>query len=467
MGNPKAFLTIDRKEAGYRALNDRINDYAEVEQTLNTADRLLQASRCMDCGVPFCLWACPVGNCQPEWQDALYKGNWREAYQILSRTNDFPEFTGRVCPALCEKSCVLSLSHEPVTIRENEVAVAEKAFDEGYVVAQPPKQRLLQKVAVVGSGPAGLAAANRLNRRGFNVTVYEKDETIGGLLRLGIPDFKLNKKIIDRRLHVMEQEGIKFVTGVTVGQGITADYDAVCLCIGAGVPRDLKVEGRDFKGIHFALDYLRQQNRVVAGQNFSPDERINAQGKRVLVIGGGDTGSDCVGTAVRQGAASVTQIEIMPKPPIGENPATPWPAYPQVLKITSSHEEGCTRRWLLDTRKFIGKDGVVASAEVEEVEWIPDTNGRPQLQHTGRTESIEADLVLLAMGFVHPMHEGLVTDLNLLLNERKNIGTADGNRTSSAKVFAAGDAALGASLVVRAIESGQKAAKGIEEFLLG
>ncbi|MDR0414398.1 MAG: glutamate synthase subunit beta [Prevotellaceae bacterium] len=474
MGNPKAFLSVSRKEAGYRALNDRIGDYAEVEQTLNSEDRRLQAARCMDCGVPFCHWACPLGNCQPEWQDALYRGKWQEAYSILTSTNDFPEFTGRICPALCEKSCVLALSHEAVTIRENEVAIAEKAFDERYVTARPPGSRHAQQVAVVGSGPAGLSAANRLNQAGFNVTVFEKDEAVGGLLRLGIPDFKLNKKIIDRRIALMAQEGIKFLTGVEVGKDISpkqllADYDAVCLCIGAGVPRDLKVEGRELRGIHFALHFLRQQNRVVDGQPIPPHERISAKGRHVLVIGGGDTGSDCVGTSIRQGALSVTQIEIMPKPPEGENPDTPWPAYPLVLKTSSSHEEGCTRRWLLDTRRFVaGEDGAVASVEVEEVAWTrcPDT-GRQQMSHTGRTETLKADLVLLAMGFVHPEHRGLVEELGVALSERKNISVASDSHTSIAKIFAAGDAALGASLVVRAIESGRKAAKGIACYLQG
>ncbi|MDR0688290.1 MAG: glutamate synthase subunit beta, partial [Prevotellaceae bacterium] len=471
MGNPKAFLSTARKEAGYRALNDRISDYAEVEQTLNSEDRRLQASRCMDCGVPFCHWACPLGNCQPEWQDALYKGKWQEAYSILAATNDFPEFTGRVCPALCEKSCVLALSHEAVTIRENEVAVAEKAFDELYVTAKPPKSRLKQRVAIVGSGPAGLAAANQLNRAGFNVTVYEKDEAVGGLLRLGIPDFKLNKKIIGRRIALMAQEGVTFATGVEVGRDILpgqllAEYDAVCLCIGAGVPRNLQVEGRELGGIYFALQLLRQQNRVVDGLQIPPQERISAKGKHVLVVGGGDTGSDCVGTSIRQGALSVTQVEIMPRPPEGENPDTPWPAYPLVLKTSSSHEEGCTRRWLLDTSRFTGENGAVTAAEVEEVEWkrCPDS-GRLQLRHTGRTEAIKADLVLLAMGFAHPAHDGLVKELGVALNERKNISVSGGNRTSTDKVFAAGDAALGASLVVRAIESGRKAARGIAEYL--
>jgi glutamate synthase (NADPH/NADH) small chain len=365
---------------------------------------------------------------------------------------------------------VLAISHDAVTIRENEAAVAEKAFLEGYVKPNVPAKRNGKKVAVVGSGPSGLAAANQLNINGFDVTVYEKEETIGGLLRLGIPDFKLNKKIIDRRIHLMEQEGVKFVTDVEVGKNLAADklladYDAVCLCIGAGVPRNLSVEGRDLKGIHFALDFLQQQNRRVANVQIAENEQITAKGKHVLVIGGGDTGSDCVGTSVRQGAASVTQIEIMPKPPVDDNPATPWPAYPQVLKTSSSHEEGCERRWLLDTRKFTGNNGAVAGVEVEEVEWKTSPEGKPQLNYTGKKETLKADLVLLAMGFVHPVWDGLLANLGVVPNERKNITTNSNNCTSIKKVFAAGDAALGASLVVRAIASGRQAAKGIIEFL--
>ncbi|MDR0510681.1 MAG: glutamate synthase subunit beta [Rikenellaceae bacterium] len=473
MGNPKAFLQIGRKEAGYRALTDRVGDYAEVEQTLNTEDRRLQASRCMDCGVPFCHWACPLGNRQPEWQDALYRGKWQEAYRILISTNDFPEFTGRVCPALCEKSCVLALSHDAVTIRENEVAVAEMAFEECYVNPRIPAHRHKHNVAVVGSGPAGLAAANQLNQLGFNVTVYEKDEAVGGLLRLGIPDFKLNKRIIDRRVELMEREGVRFVVGAEIGgegyavSALLADYDAVCVCIGSGVPRDISVEGRELKGVHFALEFLQQQNRVVAGALIPDSERISARGKHVLVIGGGDTGSDCVGTSVRQGALSVTQIEIMPKPPEGDNPETPWPMWPVVLKTSSSHEEGCTRRWQLDTRRFVGKNGSVTGAEVEEVEWVVDTaTGARKLSCTGRKETIKADLVLLAMGFVHPVHEGLVKELGVELDSRKNIRTGASGSTSSGKVFAAGDAASGASLVVRAIASGRRAAEAIEKSLL-
>ena len=394
MGNPKAFLSIPRQEAGYRPIHDRINDFSEVEQTLNTGERKLQASRCMDCGVPFCHWACPLGNRPPEFQDALWKGNWLKAYEILTRTNDFPEFTGRVCPALCEQSCVLKLSiNAPVTIREDEAAIIEAAFREGYV--QPKSwKRNGHSVAVIGSGPAGLAAANQLNRRGFAVTVFEKDEYVGGLLRFGIPNFKLNKPIIDRRIHLMEAEGITFRVNQEIDLArLPEGFDAYCICTGTPQARDLAVPGRELAGIHFALEMLAQQNRVLAGQTFADDERITARDKHVLVIGGGDTGSDCIGTANRQGAKSVTQIEIMPQPPVGYNPATPWPQYPRVLKTSSSHEEGCTRRWSLSTVRFVGDDGHVRGAEVEEVEWQPNPDGgRPLMKPTGRREVLEADL---------------------------------------------------------------------------
>lgn len=445
MGNPKAFLTVPRQDAGYRPIHERIADFGEVEQTLNTSDRRLQASRCMDCGVPFCHWACPLGNRPPEFQDAIYKGEWKMAYEILTATNDFPEFTGRICPALCEKSCVLKLSmNAPVTIREDECSVIEAAFREGYV--QPRKfERNGKKVAVIGSGPAGLAAANQLNHRGYEVTVYEKDEYPGGLLRFGIPNFKLQKTVIDRRIKVMQAEGITFKTNTPVDvEKLPADYDAYCICTGTPTARDLKVPGRDLKGVHFALELLSQQNRVLAGQTFSAKERVTAKGKRVLVIGGGDTGSDCIGTSHRQGAVSVTQIEIMPKPPVGSNPNTPWPQWPVVLKTSSSHEEGCERRWLLTTNKFIGtKDNRVCGAEVEEVEWKPNPDGgRPIMVPTGKKEAIECDIVFLAMGFLRPEQPKFAEN-----------------------VFVAGDAATGASLVVRCIAGGRKAAQQIDAYL--
>lgn len=471
MGNPKAFLTIHRKEAGYRPVSDRIRDYGEVEQTLNPEDRRLQASRCMECGVPFCHWSCPLGNKQPEWQDRLFKNDIKGAYTLLTATDDFPEFTGRVCPALCEKGCVLNKIHEPVTIRENEAAIVERAFLEGYVKPYVPKHRTGKRVAVIGSGPAGLACANQLNRRGHSVTVFEKNEAIGGLLRFGIPDFKLNKSIIDRRVALMTEEGVEFKPGVEVGKDIAVedivrDYDAVCIAIGAEVPRDLKVEGRDLKGVHFALELLQQQNRVNAGREISRDDRISAKGKNVLVIGGGDTGSDCVGTANRQGALSVTQIEIMPKPPEGENPATPWPYWPVVLKTSSSHDEGCNRRWLLDTRRIIGENGKVTEVEVEEVRWEKDeATGRMNLIHTGNVERIKAELVLLAMGFTNPVQDGILKQLGVDKDARGNVKVDDKQQSSIDKVFAAGDASTGASLVVRCIASGRKAAEGIHNYL--
>lgn len=445
MGDPKAFLTIRRQEAGYRPVYERITDYGEVEQTLNTHDRKLQASRCMDCGVPFCHWACPLGNKQPEWQDALYKGKWREAYEILAATCDFPEFTGRICPALCEKSCVLKLScDEPVTIRENEAAIVEAAFREGYIKPVVP-QRNGKRVAVIGAGPAGLVAANQLNRKGYAVTVYDKAEAPGGLLRYGIPNFKLNKNIIDRRVKLLEAEGILFEMNTTIDPAqLPEGYDAYCICTGAETPRDLTIPGRDLKGIHFALEMLSQQNRIVEGQTFPKDQLVNAKGKRVLVIGGGDTGSDCIGTSVRQGAISVTQIEIMPQPPIGHNDATPWPQWPVVLKTTSSHEEGCTRRWSLASNRFIGKNGKVTGVEVEEVEWItPANGGRPVMKPTGRKEIIEADMVLLAMGFLKPEQPELPEN-----------------------AFLAGDAATGASLVVRAMAGARKMAEEIDKIII-
>lgn len=444
MGNPKAFLTVPRQEAGYRPIHDRIRDFSEVEQTLNTSERKLQASRCMDCGVPFCHWACPIGNRPPEFQDAMYKGKWKEAYEILSETNDFPEFTGRICPALCEKSCVLKLSMDaPVTIREDEAAVIEAAFREGYVQPRQYK-RNGKSVAVIGSGPAGLAAANQLNQKGYTVTVFEKLEYVGGLLRFGIPNFKLSKSVIDRRIAVMEAEGITFKVNTDIDvTHLPEGFDAYCVCTGTPQARDLNIPGRDLKGIHFAMEMLAQQNRVLAGQQIPKEERITAKGKNVLVIGGGDTGSDCIGTSNRQGALSVTQIEIMPKPPVGYNPKTPWPQWPIVLKTSSSHEEGCVRRWSLTSNRFLEKDGKVCGVEVEEVEWIPGAEGeRPVMKPTGKKEVLKAELVLLAMGFLRPEQPEF-----------------------PANVFVAGDAATGASLVVKCIAGGRKAAADIDAYL--
>lgn len=446
MGNPKAFLEIRRQEAGYRPIHDRIHDFGEVEQTLNTRERRQQASRCMDCGVPFCHWACPLGNKPPEWNDALYRGDWELAYQLLSSTNPFPEFTGRVCPALCEKACVLNLIlHEPTTNREDEASIAEAAFREGFIPLRKP-ERNGKKVAVVGAGPAGLAAADRLNQMGYRVTVFEKNEAAGGLLRYGIPNFKLGKVIIDRRLRLLEQEGIEFRYGeeVLCDTAFASQYDAVVIATGTPTARDLNVPGRDLKGVHFALELLSQQNRVLAGHEYSKQERITAKGKDVLVIGGGDTGSDCIGTAHRQGCRSVTQIEILPRPVDGpDDPKNPWPNYPRTFKTTSSHEEGCTRRWNINTLEFLGKDGQLTGVKVQEIDWVPNpAGGRPTMVEKGEPEIIKAEMVLLAMGFLKPQHPQYPEN-----------------------VFVCGDAANGASLVVRAMASGIETAQKVNVFL--
>ena len=449
MGNPKAFLEIHRQEAGYRPLHDRILDFGEVEQTLNTRERKAQASRCMDCGVPFCHWACPLGNKAPEWNDALFKGEWELAYRLLTSTNPFPEFTGRICPALCEKACVLNLfNHEPTTNRENEAAITEAAFREGFITVRHP-QRNGKRVAVIGAGPAGLSVANDLNLMGYSVTVFEKNEAAGGLLRYGIPNFKLNKRIIDRRLRLLEQEGIEFKYGIDISltsdlSPLISDYDAVVIATGTPTARDLKVKGRELKGVHFALELLAQQNRVLAGMEFGKEERITAKGKNVLVIGGGDTGSDCIGTAHRQGCKSVTQIEIMPRPVEGpDDPQNPWPNWPRTLKTTSSHEEGCIRRWNINTLEFLGKDGHLTGVKVQEIDWKPNpAGGRPLMVEKGEPEIIKAELVLLAMGFLKPEHPQYAEN-----------------------VFICGDAANGASLVVRALASGRQTALKVDKFL--
>ena len=445
MGKLKAFLEVPRIEAGYRPIHDRIQDFGEVEQTLNTHDRKMQASRCMDCGVPFCHWACPLGNKTSEWNDALYKGEWRLAYRLLNSTNDFPEFTGRICPALCEKACVLNLTdHAPTTNRENEAAITEAAWRENYIAPQT-YERNGKKVAVIGAGPAGLVAANRLNKKGYLVTVFEKNEAPGGLLRYGIPNFKLNKKIIDRRIALLEHEGIIFKYNSPIDvNALPEGFDAYVLSTGTPEARDLKIPGRELKGVHLALELLSQQNRVLAGMEYSKEERVTAKGKDVLVIGGGDTGSDCIGTSHRQGCKSVTQIEIMPRPVDGpEDPQNPWPNYPRVMKTTSSHEEGCIRRWNINSLEFIGKNGRLTGVKVQPIDWKPNPEGgRPIMVEAGDPEIIKCEICFLAMGFLKPQHPQLPEN-----------------------VFVCGDAQNGASLVVRAMASGRDTAEKIDKFL--
>lgn len=437
---------MPRLEAGHRPLHDRIHDFGEVEQTLNSHDRKLQASRCMDCGVPFCHWACPLGNKAPEWNDALSKGDWELAYRLLNATNDFPEFTGRVCPALCEKACVLNLTlHEPTTNRENEAAITEKAWRENYIMPKAYK-RNGKCVAVVGAGPAGLVAANQLNKMGYTVTVFEKNEAAGGLLRYGIPNFKLNKTLIDRRMALLQSEGIEFAYGteIEITPKFAEAYDAVVIATGTPQARDLPIPGRELKGVHLALELLSQQNRVLAGMEFDKSERVTCKGKDVLVIGGGDTGSDCIGTAHRQGCKSVTQIEIMPKPVEGpDDPQNPWPNYPRVLKTTTSHEEGCIRRWNINSLEFLGKDGKLTGVRVQPIDWEPNPEGgRPRMIEAGEPEVIKCEICLLAMGFLKPQHP----------EYPKN-------------VVVCGDAANGASLVVRAMASGRDAARQVDAML--
>ncbi len=473
MGDVKGFLKVKRRVFEYRPVCERVKDYSEVCVPPEEAHSEEQASRCMDCGTPFCHWGCPIGNYIPEWNDLVFRGQWERAALLLNATNNFPEVTGRICPALCEYACVLGINDDPVTIRENELAIIEHAFNKGIIKPVPPKKRTGKSIAVIGSGPAGLACADQLNKAGHNVVVFEKDDNIGGILRYGIPDFKLKKLILDRRLKLLEKEGIKFKTGVNVGADISIpelkkEFDAICLTIGSRAPRDLNIEGRSLNGIHFAMDYLIQSNKRINGEKIPPSELIDAKGKKVVVIGGGDTGADCVGVAHRQGAGCVVQIELLPKPAQCRTKDFPWPKYPLILKTSTSHEEGGERRWSILTKKFIGENGNVKKLSCVQVEFSKDNNNCSVMKEVpGSDFGIDADLVIFALGFMHPEKKGLLEKTGLELDSRGNIKTDNNFMTSENGIFSAGDSRRGQSLVVWAISEGRQAAYYIDEYLMG
>ena len=472
MGKLQGFREFKRETAKKRPVKDRIKDSKELFIKFPVETLRQQGARCMECGVPFCNWGCPLGNLIPDWNDMVYKEKWEKAYNRLTLTNNFPEFTGRICPAPCEGSCTLGVNRDPIAIKEIELNIIEKAFEEGWTKPLEPKVRTGKKVAVVGSGPSGLAAAAELNSVGHDVTVFERDDEIGGLLRYGIPDFKLDKNIVERRVNFMIDEGVNFKTSVNVGVDYTtsdllSEFDAIALTGGSTIPRDLKVEGRELKGIHFAMDYLKQQNRRVSGKEIKVSE-INAKDKVVLVLGGGDTGSDCIGTAIRQGAKSVYQYEIMPKPPVDRDDTMPWPSYPRTLKTTTSHEEGCNRDWNVTTRKFTGENGCVNTLHASRVEWTSNGKGGQQMSEIPGSEfELKVDLVILAMGFLHPQHEGMLTNLGVDFDNRGNVIVDENSMTKLQGVFAAGDMKRGQSLVVWAIYEGRLVTKNIDKYLMG
>jgi glutamate synthase (NADPH) small chain len=477
MANPSGFLQVERHDRGYEKPEQRLHNYREFVKPLPYPEVTLQASRCMDCGIPYCHNGCPVNNLIPDWNNLVYRDQWRAAVEMLHSTNNFPEFTGRVCPAPCEASCTLNIDDNPVTIKTIECQIVDRGWEEGWIQPVLPAHRTGKNIAVVGSGPAGLAAAQQLARAGHGVTVFEKNDRIGGLLRYGIPDFKMEKHLIDRRMRQMEAEGVAFRTGVEVGAGMSVamllqDYDALVMSGGAEMPRDLEVENRDLDGIHFAMDFLTQQNKRVAGdpeERAAPNGTLSAKGKHVVVIGGGDTGSDCIGTSNRHGALSVTQLEIMPKPPVHENKSLTWPDWPLKLRTSSSHEEGSDRDWSVLTKRAIGADGKISALECVRVEWVKGADGRQQMREIpGSAFELKADLVLLAMGFVAPRKAGLVEQSAVALDPRGNVkANVIDYKTSVQKVFSCGDMRRGQSLVVWAIREGRQCARAVDEFLMG
>ena len=472
MGKLGGFIDIQRRLPQRRAVEERVNDYREVYLPWPVEAAREQGARCMECGVPFCHHGCPLGNLIPDWNDLVYRDRWREAIDQLHRTNNFPEFTGRLCPAPCEPACVLSINDDPVTIKAIEQSIIDRAFEEGWVRADPPAHRTGKNIAVVGSGPAGLAAAQQLNRAGHWVTVYEKSDRIGGLLRYGIPDFKIEKWLLDRRIDLMSAEGVSFEAGYDVGVDIGAEelrdrFDAVVLCIGAGQPRDLPVPGRELRGVHFAMEYLPQQNRRVAGDIITADATLSARGKRVIILGGGDTGADCLGNVHRERCTSVHQFELLPRPPDSRAQDNPWPLWPLIMRTSSAHEEGGERDYSIETTHFSGTDGRVEQVHAVRVE-MRNVDGRPQFAHVPGSEfTMDADLVLLAMGFVHPVHQGLVEQLGVDRDARGNIAVDADYQSSLPGIFCAGDAHRGASLIVWAIAEGRQAARGCDRVLMG
>jgi len=475
MGKITGFLEFTRELPKKRSPQERVKDYKEFEERYSEEKLNQQSARCMDCGTPFCHDGCPVGNLIPEFNDAVYRKSYQEAYEILSSTNNFPEFTGRICPAPCETSCVLGINQPAITIEEIEKHIIEIAFENGHVKPKIPNVRTGKKVAVIGSGPAGMAAATQLNSAGHNVTLFERDDEPGGLLRYGIPDFKLEKWVVERRINVMKEEGVEIKCNANVGVNISIsdllrEYHAIVLAGGSTIPRDLEIPGRDLKGIHYAMDFLKQQNKRVSKKEVK-DEEILARGKNVVVIGGGDTGSDCVGTSNRQKAASVTQFELMPMPPKSRSPYMPWPTYPMILKTTSSHEEGAKRHWAIATKEFIGdENGKLKALKIVDLQWKFTEEQKPAqfVEVPGSETEIPCERAFLAMGFVHPQHEGLLSQLDIELDERGNVKASDKEfHTNISKIFAAGDMRRGQSLVVWAISEGRECARKVDEYLMG
>ncbi|MCP4700276.1 MAG: glutamate synthase subunit beta [Gammaproteobacteria bacterium] len=473
MGRPTGFMEIARQDRQYAPVSDRIQHCQEFIIPLAKQELSRQGARCMDCGTPYCHAGCPVDNIIPDWNDLVHRGEWRKALEVLHSTNNFPEFTGRVCPAPCEAACTLNLIDEAVTIKTIECAIVDRGWDKGWIEPQIPRSRTGKRVAVIGSGPAGMACAQQLIRTGHDVTVYEKRDRIGGLLRYGIPDFKLSKQLIDRRMAQMQAEGVVFRPNSHVGADISAKsllnaFNAIILAGGSEQPRDLLVPGRELRGIHFAMDFLTRQNKLTAGDNIAEEDLIKATYKHVVVIGGGDTGSDCIGTSTRQGAYAVTQLEILPKPPEKEDKTMVWPDWPVKLRISSSQEEGCRQEWSVDTTSFEGKNGHVTGMKVVRLEWRQEGGRWIKMKIPGSTFELKADLVLLAMGFVHPTHDGILKELGVATDPRGNVqADTEHYQTSVKKVFAAGDMRSGQSLVVRAIREGRRAARAVDKFLMG